>query len=276
MTRRLILHIGAPKCGSTFLQRALLQNQSMLGDHDIAYPTPSGAHPGNGLAALSGPEMQRILKEYQQKTILLSHEDLFAQAAHATNLVDLQTSGQITVEILVFLRPFSEFIFGDYSQFIKQNYRSYCAAQSAFEGRSFAQVAVDRSRAMPVAGFLRAWRKSFGEQSVRVAHFRDIRSVLEDLLGQPALNWSVPRQASNPSLRMVDCDRIVAAINRGAPEAQIQAMINAGLRDAGQDDPGRTTERRDWIEALFDHQNTLLEHEFGYDNRYANITASAA
>ena len=75
---------------------------------------------------------------------------------------------------------------------------------------------------------------------------------------------------------MVDCDRIVAAINRGAPEAQVQAMINAGLRDAGQDDPERTTERREWIEALFDHQNTLLEQEFGYDNRYANITASAA
>lgn len=276
MTRRLILHIGAPKCGSTFLQRAMLQNRTALADHDIAYPAPPDHHPGNGLTALSGGGMRRMLDEHPQSTVILSHEDLFAQAGRAVDLVQMQMSRQIAVEVVVFLRPFSDFIFGDYSQFIKQNYRSYCAAQTAFDGRSFAQVAVDRSRAMPVAGFLRAWQKSFGEQAVQVASFRQIQTVIENTLGHPGLNWSVPTQASNPSLRMVDCDRIVAAINGGATEDQVQAMINAGLRNAGQDDPGRTPTRREWIEALFDHQNTLLKQEFGYDNRYVVPVKSAS
>ena len=30
MTRRLILHVGSPKCGSTFLQQVLLRNQAQL------------------------------------------------------------------------------------------------------------------------------------------------------------------------------------------------------------------------------------------------------
>ena len=47
MKRRILLHIGSPKCGSTYLQRALLQNRDRLAAHGIRYPHDGGEHPGN-------------------------------------------------------------------------------------------------------------------------------------------------------------------------------------------------------------------------------------
>ena len=35
MTQKIILHIGSPKCGSTYLQRVMVQNSETLLRHGI-------------------------------------------------------------------------------------------------------------------------------------------------------------------------------------------------------------------------------------------------
>jgi len=268
MTRNIILHIGSPKCGSTYLQLVMLANRVRLSEHGIAYPHQGGRHPGNGLVAL-GMTQSRLDHLFQDhETLVLSHEDLFAVAGMAQALAALCAENRIRVRIVTFLRPFSEFMFGDYSQFIKQHLERYLALHQAFEGRSFQQFTVDRSRALNATGFLKSWARLFPDEPLTVASHHDIRKVLEPLLPVSDLLWQVPRDRVNPSLRMTDCDAIADAINRQliAPD-RIRAMLRQALRRTGGPDPGRTPERIAWIEAIFARQTDNLRESFGFENR---------
>jgi hypothetical protein len=45
MSRRVFLHVGAPKTGTTYLQSTLARNRTLLGEHGLTYPdTSSGSH----------------------------------------------------------------------------------------------------------------------------------------------------------------------------------------------------------------------------------------
>ena len=59
MTRRIILHFGAPKAGSTFLQRVLLQNTDRLAAAGVAYPHDGSGHPGNAEAIAARRSLDR-------------------------------------------------------------------------------------------------------------------------------------------------------------------------------------------------------------------------
>lgn len=267
MARRLILHIGSPKCGSTYLQRVFLRNRALLAEHGVNYPEGAANHPGNaaGFANLGGPQIDMLFA--QQDTVVLSHEDLFAVAGRMEATANRLKEAGVEVRVVAFLRPFSAFIFGDYSQFLKQHLDTYIAKGVAFEGRGFEQFTVDRNRAMAPAGWLRGWQRILPDTPLIVASHRDIRPVIESLIGETGVDWQVPRDQSNPSLRMCDCDALVQAINGGQESAgQIRDMLRAALRDADQPDPGKTAERVRWIEALFAKQNTEIKTAFGYDN----------
>ena len=38
MSRRVLLHVGCPKTGTSYLQDVLFRNQEVLREHDILYP----------------------------------------------------------------------------------------------------------------------------------------------------------------------------------------------------------------------------------------------
>lgn len=276
MSRTLILHIGAPKCGSTYLQQVLLSNRAELSASGTAYPHAGQSHPGNGLAALDmTPQKLEALFEGHDR-LFLSHEDLFAAAARTHLLADMASGARIRVQVIAFLRPFSAFIFGDYSQFIKQHLKRFITEGRAFEGRSFEQFAVERSRAINVNGFLKVWARLFPERPVILASHKLIRAEIEPLLASPHLNWVVPNDRANPSLRMQDCDAITTAINTHAPAAEIRAMLRDALKNTGLPDAGRSAERIAWIEALFAKQNHDLRATFGFDNRLPQFRKDAA
>ncbi|MDQ6641762.1 MAG: hypothetical protein M3Y66_04620 [Actinomycetota bacterium] len=45
MSRRVFLHVGAPKTGTTYIQSTLARNRTLLAEHGLAYPeTASGSH----------------------------------------------------------------------------------------------------------------------------------------------------------------------------------------------------------------------------------------
>jgi len=276
MRRNLILHVGSPKCGSTYLQQVLLRNRARLEAQGIAYAHEGDTHPGNGLMALDiTPDWtERVFRGLPRA--VLSHEDLFAAAGRAHPLAALTRHEGIKVHIVAFLRPFSAFLFGDYSQFIKQHLERYISEGRAFEGRGFEQFAVDRARALNAKGFLNGWAALFPETPLTLASHRQIRPVIEARLDVRGLDWTVPKDRTNPSLRMADCDAIVAALNAGTePPDAIRARLRGALARAGQPDPGKTEERIAWIEALFSHQNAALLAAFGLDNRLTTKTGAA-
>jgi len=270
MSSRIILHVGSPKCGSTYLQQVMLRNRAALAEAGVSYPHDGGGHPGNAaqIADITEATLDALFAG-DVRTVILSHEDLFAHAAKGRELARLSAAKDIEVQVIAFLRPFSEFIFGDYSQFMKQHFDTYLKTRAPYGGRGFERFSVDRSRSLSPVGYFKAWNQLFPGRELILSSHRDIRTVVEGLIGEvPGLTWEVPRDSTNPSLRMADCDRLAAALrDKKRPDDEVREMFRQAFRDTDKPDGGKTRERIAWIEALFAVQNAALLKEFGFDNR---------
>ena len=269
MNRRILLHIGSPKCGSTFLQRALLDSRKALAAVGVNYPAPGGTHPGNAgeMAEMDAAAFEALF-EGRMRTAILSHEDLFAQARRGESLQAFAEATGTEVQVLAFLRPFSEFVFGDYSQFMKQHFERFLKARDPYDGRGFEQFAVDRANRLSPLVYFRKWQARFPDTPLMIRSHRTIRETLTPWLNGADVSWEVPRDQTNPSLRMIDCDRLARAMrDASVPPAQVRDQFRAAFHRTGDPDPGRSAERTAWIEAIFSTQNEGLMTEFGYDNR---------
>ncbi len=279
MTRRLILHVGSPKCGSTFLQQVLLRNQAQLLAQGIRYPHDGGGHPGNAaeIDKLDRAGYEAFFADGVD-TVILSHEDLYSMARRGAPLAGRARATGTEVHILAFLRPFSEFIFGDYSQFMKQFFEEFLAKRRPYNGQSFDEFALRRVHNLKPATFLTNWQQCFGAARVTVDSHRAIRPVLSRLVGPDLpLDWDVPRYMTNPSLRMVDCDRLAAAMrDPSRPDAEIRDLFHAAYHTTDTEDPGRTEARIALIETAFAPQNHALFEAFGYDNTLSGFALPGA
>jgi hypothetical protein len=271
MPRRIILHIGAPKAGSTFLQRVLLQNTERLAAAGAAYPHDGGGHPGNAaaIASLDADGFEALFASGAE-TAILSHEYLFAQVTEAQRLARLAAGARVAIHKLVFLRPWSEFCVGDFSQHLKQNFESYLAARRAFDGQSFEDMARHRAAALDPAGYFQNWSRLVPLPALTLASHRAIPEAVESMLGAPGLDWVLPRHLANPSLRLADCEAIAAMIDDPAvPEEEVRAAFKAAHHGTGEPDPARSPARMALIEAMFEGQNAALRDIYQFDNRLA-------
>lgn len=278
MTREIVLHIGAPKAGSTYLQRALLQNRERLAARGIAYPHDGGGHPGNAttvwdddakrLAALFAGGMQ---------TVVLSHEDLFGLGARPAPLLARARAAGIAVRRVVFLRPWREFCVGDMSQHLKQHFEHYLAQRRAFDGLTFEDMAARRAQAIDPVALFRRWDAQVPVPPLVIAPHRAIAATLEAMLGAPGLDWDVGRSLSNPSLRLADCEAIAALIDDpGVPAATVRAAFHAAHHHTADPDPARSTDRMQRVDAMFAARDTGLLAAYGFDNRPASAPAAVA
>ncbi|MFZ5964879.1 hypothetical protein ACOXXX_18195 [Thalassococcus sp. BH17M4-6] len=278
MIRRLILHVGSPKCGSTFLQQGLLRNQAPLLDHGIRYPHDGGGHPGNAaeIDKLDRAGYEALFADGVH-TVILSHEDLYSMARRGGPLAELVRRDGAGVHILAFLRPFSEFVFGDYSQFMKQFFERFLQDRRPYDGQSFDAFALRRVEKLQPVTFLSNWQRCFDGAPITVSGHRSIRDVVQGLLGPDVpIDWEVPHHQTNPSLRMIDCDRIAAAMrDPSVPEDKIRALFGEAFHLAGTPDPGRSPSRIARIEAAFAAQNAALRETFGYDNTLPGFSEPA-
>ena len=199
-------------------------------------------------------------------TVVLSHEDLFAIGARQAEIGNFCRAEGVQMTVLVFLRPFSEFIYGDYSQYLKQNIEKYIANGAAYDGQSFEEFAVWRRSQITPSGWLKAWQR-VTDQPLLLSHHRQIKSTMQALLGDPPLNWEIDKSASNPSLRVTDCEDIAEAISNGIPGQKIIDMYKLSYSKVSLRDAGKTVERTKWLEALFKAQNEKILEDFNFDNR---------
>lgn len=279
MARRIILHVGAPKAGSTYLQRVLLRNRDRLRACAIAYPHPGHGHPGNAarIADLDATTFAALFQDGAD-TVILSHESLFATELEGRALARLARDAGVTVQRLVFLRPWSEFVFGDYSQHMKQHFDRYVASRSPYDGLCLEQIALRRAAEVDPPAFLMRWARVIPSPRLVLASHRDIPATVERLLGGPGLDWSLPLAEANPSLRVCDCEALARLIRRrSVPEDRLHEALREAYARAGQPDPGRTPDRRRWIDGLFAAADRDLRAIYGFDNRgEGGITAAPA
>lgn len=270
MTQKIILHIGSPKCGSTYLQRVMMQNTEALLQHGICYPAPTGSHPGNAadLAEITADQVSAMFADGVQ-TVVLSHEDLYSLSKRGAALSQITAKAGIDVQLLAFLRPFSDFVFGDYSQFMKQYFDTFLAERKPYGGRTFETFAKRRIDTMRPAAYLTNWSKLFPGLPIILGNHRNIQPILDELLGHPTgMNWDVPLHETNPSLRMQDCDIIAAAmLDLACADEDIRQIFLNAFHHTQQPDMGRSPERIAWLEEQFRPQNEALLAQFGFDNR---------
>lgn len=270
MTRRILLHVGSPKCGSTYLQQVMLRNAPTLLSHGIRYPHDGGNHPGNASAIgqIDAATLQGYFADGAH-TVVLSHEDNYANAKRGAHLAGLIQGQDIDVQIIALLRPFSEFVFGDYSQFMKQFFEKFLTSRNPYDGQTFRAFALRRVKTLKPMEFLRNWQRQFPETPLILAGHRHIPKVMTGLLGTDiALDWEVPRHHANPSLRMQDCDQLARAMrDPEIPEDTIRTMFKEAFGKTERPDPGRRPKRINLIETAFAPQNAALLETFGYDNR---------
>lgn len=272
--RRILLHIGSPKCGSTYLQRVMQQNRDTLEGAGIRYPYDGDDHPGNApdLSVFDAARLEALFAG-DIHTVMLSHEDLYSKARTGLELSKAAQAAGIDVQVVAFLRPFSDFFYSDYSQFMKQHFESFLETRKPYGGKDFHAFATRRTESLRPAVFLTNWQKLFPATPVVLAPHSQIRPVMTGLLQRPGtplpdLNWTVPHHHANPSLRVEDCDRIAAAMQDPAiPPEQIREMFRAAFHHAGDTDSGRTETRTARIERHYAPQNQALLETFGYDNR---------
>lgn len=272
MTPRILLHIGSPKCGSTYLQRVMLQNQDILKKHGIKYPHDGQDHPGNA-ADLEDINRDTLLEYFEGNihTTILSHEDLYSLEERGIPLAKLSKEHGINVQLFAFLRPFSEFVYGDYSQFMKQFFYKFLAERNPYGGQDFKSFAHRRIDRMHPEKYLRCWQSLFPELPLALESHHNIRPLMRQFLGpdvEGSLNWEVPSNKVNRSLRMEDCDRIAEAIkNPDIPEKTIREIHQNAFHHVHDPDAGKTAERTEWLERKFAFHNADLLREFGFDNR---------
>lgn len=268
MTRTIVLHIGAPKAGSTFLQRAMLRNRDRLAQYKIVYPHGGQNHPGNAgdLRVLDEPTFARLF-EGGSRIVVLSHEDLFARPADGRTLARLVRQARVRLRVLCFLRPWSEFCAGDFSQHLKQHFDRYLLERQAFGGLDFEGMAAKRAREMNPVGFLSGWDALASEPVILASH-RNIRNVVEETLGVTGLDWTMPRHLANPSLRLVDCEAIAAMMaDHAIPNETIRQAFREAHHHTSDPDPARNPARMAAIDVMFAPQNAALLAARGYDNR---------
>ena len=130
----LIIHIGAPKTGSSALQKFLLENRKVLEEEGYYYPTHgldkngiSGGHSNLGLAIIQ-EDIQKahdIFETYINEAknrkckLLISAESLFN---HPLKLKDLVC--EYRCKIISFYRDPLESLFSNYNQGIKRHFQT--------------------------------------------------------------------------------------------------------------------------------------------------------
>ncbi|MGV6839760.1 MAG: hypothetical protein ACWA40_06165 [Planktomarina sp.] len=195
MTKSLFLHIGAPKCGSTYIQRTALKNQKTLRENGINYPHNGLGHPGN--AAQIDQMTTRWVEQNLQNfdALLLSHEDLFADAGKANKLRNVSEKLNINIHIICVIRPLSTWLSSDFSQSVRQSKWS--------EGnnlRSFIRFAVQRENSLKPAEFIQDWQMTFPRAEMHLVPLTKISERFSKLHpGFARMDWDLPKWRRNIS-----------------------------------------------------------------------------
>lgn len=244
--RRLLLHIGMGKTGTSALQVALVRNRDRLADAGIDYPAhPSdaaaradGVTNGNGaaLADLLGSELAiapvdlrrarsglRALCEEtagsRHRTTLYSSELLYRlDPEHLAVLITEAERAGIELRVVAYLRDIAPYFFSAYSERVKRNglaasFEEYLGGADDFARR----VTLFQPR-------IRRLLECAGAARVQVLHYDSVRTALFAAFARDVLELTDTSGWAQPP----------TSVNRGlsAREFAVLRYVNAGCAGA--------------------------------------------
>ena len=143
MSRRVLLHVGCPKTGTSYLQDVLFRNQKVLRAHDILYPADRfDAHflaaldlmtlPWGGLETEAVGAWDRLAEQVREwpGTAIISHE-IFARATPTQVARALGSLGDAEVHLVLSVRDLVRQIPAEWQENVK--HRSHITYASFLE-----------------------------------------------------------------------------------------------------------------------------------------------
>lgn len=246
----------------------MLKNSTILLENGIYYPHKGCGHPGNAanLSIYDTAFMNRI-SAGGVRILVLSHEDLLYNPKQADFLLETVTKLDISVQLVAFIRPFNEIIFGDFSQHMKQFFEDYLKDRNPYGGNDFESFARLRMEKLKACKNLSAWQKRFSGLPMIIDKHTNIRPVFVDLF-EFELDWQLPLREVNRSLRIEDCENIAKVmLNTKISDQDIRVFFEQAFHNTELKDAAKTMDRVKFVETIADDENACLMNKFGLDNK---------
>ena len=251
-TRRLVVHVGTCKTGSTTIQDALARLTPALAGRGIHVPSTgrfeaASARHGNLLASLTGfrydaarggwRELAEEIRSSDARAFVISDEGLVRvqhAAAAVAAVAGLAADCCLAVDVVGYVRPQCQYLESSYAQYVKSG--SEEAAFDAYLADAFAMRRVARHPQLDYRRVFAPWRAAFGDR-VAVTPFE--RSRLTDgllghflgRLGACDLAGSAAGGATNARIgaKALEVRRLttVALRRRGSGRARIVRVVPA-------------------------------------------------
>ncbi|MEL7464605.1 MAG: hypothetical protein AAFN79_11095 [Pseudomonadota bacterium] len=258
---RAILHIGAPKTGTTSIQNVCARGRAQLRAEGTLYPESLGRTSHQLFAAAMGrlfePDglrralgvggarrvlrlrsdlsaaLRREVEETRPETLIISAENLFANVrsvGDARRIARFLKPFAKSVEIVVYLRRQDRAMFSAWTHALRIGKSADFAVPSRFQ----------RNGRHDYAGRLRHWRRAFGADAIYVAAFDGVSDVVADFFDCIGIDPpETPKGSANRSLDQVRA-AFMAAFNEQVPRFVDGALNPArgDLSEAIDDAPG--------------------------------------
>ena len=247
--RRLVVHAGTPKTGSTTLQRALAALDPHLRERGIHVPAAARDEPGlarhaNLLRRLSGyryapekGEWRALVEEVRASDarVFVISDEAFGQRPPSgihRAIAELAARCGLEVDVVAYVRPQCQYLESLYAQDVKGGFVE--KPFGMYTGDAFAMRPVARHPWLDYGRAFAPWRAAFGDR-VAVTPFEPSRlpgglvAHFLGLLGCGELAGAVPDIRANTRI--------------GAKELEVHRLTTMALRRAGRREPWWDLER---------------------------------
>lgn len=240
--RRILLHIGTPKTGTTFLQELMWHFRDQLGEHDVHYPGAIPEAQFDAAIDLRGVDFndwhssraegawQRLVEATRELsgTVVLSHE-MFAEADEATAARALDDLSFADVELVLTLRDLGRQIPAGWQEDLKNrhwmSFEEYALSVSphhevaAWYGNEF-------WRRQDVPKVLERWSGDLPPDRVHLVTVPASGAGQEELWRRFAQVVGIDPDVADPRLPLLRRNRSL-----GRREAQVLRRVNVLLED---------------------------------------------